>query len=103
MDYYKTLGVSKTASQDEIKRAYRSLAKIHHPDRGGNEKQFQQINEAYDTLKDPQKRQDYDNPPRNNFNFIHKTSEVIEFRFNNSFQVDVLKLILIYTDLIKLK
>ena len=69
MDYYKTLGVSKNASQDDIKKAYRNLAKTHHPDRGGNEQQFQKINEAYDTLKDPAKRQQYDNPqPQNNFN-----------------------------------
>jgi len=69
MDYYKTLGVSKNASQDDIKKAYRNLAKTHHPDRGGNEKHFQKINEAYDTLKDPAKRQQYDNPqPRADFN-----------------------------------
>lgn len=70
MDYYNILGVNKTASPDEIKQAYRKLAMQHHPDKGGNEKTFQQINEAYDTLKDPAKRQQYDNPaPRNDFNF----------------------------------
>ena len=62
MDYYKTLGVSKNASQEEIKRAYRKLAMQHHPDKGGDEKVFQNINEAYDTLKDSAKRQQYDQP-----------------------------------------
>lgn len=63
MDYYSILGVAKTASPDEIKSAYRKLAKQHHPDRtGGDDTQFKQINEAYDTLKDPARRQQYDNP-----------------------------------------
>jgi len=62
MDYYKTLGVNKNASQDEIKRAYRKLAMQHHPDKGGDQKVFQNINEAYDTLKDSVKRHQYDNP-----------------------------------------
>lgn len=62
MDYYKRLGVSKTASPEEIKRAYKKLAMQHHPDRGGNQRTFQEINEAYNTLKDPAKKQAYDNP-----------------------------------------
>lgn len=62
MDYYSTLGVPRGASEDEIKKAYRSLAMKHHPDRGGDQAQFQKIQEAYDTLGDPGKRQQYDNP-----------------------------------------
>jgi molecular chaperone DnaJ len=63
MDYYETLGVSKDASQDELKKAYKKQSMQHHPDRtGGDEAKFKQINEAYSTLKDPQKRQEYDNP-----------------------------------------
>ena len=62
MDYYSILGVSKNASQDEIKRAYRKLAMQHHPDRGGDAGKLQEINQAYDTLKDPVKRTQYDNP-----------------------------------------
>lgn len=61
-DHYSTLGVSRTASADEIKKAYRKLAAKHHPDRGGDTQRFQQIQEAYDTLSDPGKRQQYDNP-----------------------------------------
>lgn len=60
-DYYEVLGVSKSASADEIKKAFRRLAVQHHPDKeGGNEEKFKEINEAYDVLKDAQKRQRYD-------------------------------------------
>jgi len=62
MDYYKRLGVGRNASPEDIKKAYKKLAMQHHPDKGGNQKTFQEINEAYDTLKDPRKRQQYDNP-----------------------------------------
>lgn len=62
MNYYSILGVSKTASPEEIKKAYKKLAMQHHPDRGGDSKKFQDINEAYDTLKNPEKRKEYDNP-----------------------------------------
>jgi len=62
MDYYQTLGVNKGASADEIKRAYRSLAMKHHPDRGGDANVFKQVQEAYATLSDDQKRAEYDNP-----------------------------------------
>jgi len=60
MDYYSTLGVGRNASQDEIKKAYRSMAMKHHPDRGGDEKKFKEIEEAYRTLSDPQKKQMFD-------------------------------------------
>lgn len=61
-EYYNTLGVAKTASQDEIKKAYRKLASKHHPDKGGDTATFQKIQTAYDTLSDEQKRREYDNP-----------------------------------------
>ena len=61
-DYYTILGVPRTASQDEIKKAYRKLAHEHHPDkRGGDEGKFKELNEAYQALSDPQKRTNYDN------------------------------------------
>ena len=60
MDYYSTLGINKNASDDEIRKAYKSKSMKHHPDRGGNEEEFKKVNEAYQTLKDPQKKQMYD-------------------------------------------
>jgi molecular chaperone DnaJ len=63
-DYYKTLGVEKSATDDAIKQAYRKLAMKYHPDRNGGskeaEEQFKAITEAYDVLRDPQKRAAYD-------------------------------------------
>lgn len=59
-DYYKTLGVPRNASTDEIKKAFRKLARKHHPDAGGDEAKFKEINEAYEVLSDEKKRQMYD-------------------------------------------
>lgn len=60
-DYYELLGISKGASDDEIKKAYRKLAHKYHPDKsGGDEKKFKEINEAYQVLSDKAKRQQYD-------------------------------------------
>src|SRR5215217_46520 len=62
-DYYKTLGVDKKASQDDIKKAYRKLARQYHPDTNndaGAEERFKEISEAYDVLADPEKRKKYD-------------------------------------------
>ena len=69
MDYYNILGVSRTATDSEIKAAYRKLAMQYHPDRGGDSTRFAQINEAYEVLKDPQRRSRYDNPQPQGFNF----------------------------------
>src|SRR6266852_6879683 len=63
-DYYKTLGVPRTASEAEIKSAYRKLARKHHPDVNPNNKdaevKFKEINEAYQVIGDPEKRKKYD-------------------------------------------
>ena len=75
-DYYKTLGVSETASQDEIKKAYRKLANQHHPDKGGDQAKFKDISVAYDTLGDQNKRAEYDQQ--------RKHPEGTQFHFNSS-------------------
>lgn len=59
-DYYEILGVPRTASEKDIKTAFRKLAAKHHPDKGGDHKKFTELNEAYQTLTDPKKKQMYD-------------------------------------------
>lgn len=59
-DYYKILGVDKSASKDDIKKSFRKLAHEYHPDKGGNAEKFKEINEAYSVLSDENKRQQYD-------------------------------------------
>jgi curved DNA-binding protein len=62
MDYYSILGVPRTATNEDIKQAYRRLASQHHPDKGGDKERFQEIQEAYSVLSDAAQRQHYDNP-----------------------------------------
>ena len=59
-DYYKILGVDKSTSKEDIKKAFRKLAHEHHPDKGGNAEKFKEANEAYSVLSDDQKRAQYD-------------------------------------------
>lgn len=59
-NYYDILGVKKDASADEVKKAFRRLARKHHPDAGGDEEKFKEINQAYEVLSDPEKRAQYD-------------------------------------------
>src|SRR3954465_4866686 len=70
-DFYKTLGVAEKASADEIKKAYRKLAKKYHPDVTGGDKakeaKFKEISEAYDVLSDDKKRKEYEAARRNPF------------------------------------
>ena len=69
-DYYKTLGVPRTATADEIKKAFRKLARTHHPDAGGDEAKFKELNEAYEVLSDDKKRKLYDQYGTANENHI---------------------------------
>lgn len=94
-DYYKTLGVEKTASQEEIKKAYKKLALKYHPDKNpGNpeaEARFKEINEAQSVLTDPEKRKEYDQigtqwESRNTtgFNTRYRTAGMEDFDFHDS-------------------
>ena len=79
---YETLGVPKGASDEEIKRAYRKLASQHHPDKGGDTARFQDIQSAYETLSDPVKRQQHDNPnPFGHHGFHQAGPGHFEFHF----------------------
>lgn len=88
-NHYETLGVSQSASADEIKAAFRKMAKQYHPDAGGDAGRFQQINEAYQTLSDANSRAHYDHTLRNPFHnqghfdpFSHPQANPFEFHFN---------------------
>jgi len=83
MDYYKILGLDRSASADDIKKAYRKQAMKHHPDRGGDESQFTVLQEAYDVLGNPNKRAMYDaggRGSRQNFD-----PDAFSHAFNNIF------------------
>jgi len=89
-DYYKILGVSKSATQDEIKKAYRKLAIKYHPDKNKGDKtaedQFKEVGEAYEVLKDPEKRKKYDQLGANWKNFEtgrHGNFDFSQFRNQN--------------------
>ncbi len=69
--HYDTLGVSESASDQEIKQAFKKLAMQHHPDKGGDTTKFQEIQTAYDTLSDPHKKHQYDNPINNGQHGFH--------------------------------
>ena len=87
---YETLGVPQGASDEEIKRAYRKLAGQHHPDKGGDTGKFQEIQSAYETLSDPVKRQQHDNPaPFHNFGQGGPGGNHFEFHFGGGGPEDV--------------
>ena len=89
-DYYKTLGISKKASLSEIKKAYRKLARTYHPDLNPGDKaaerRFKEITEAYEVLKDPEKRKHYDlfGTPGKNFRTGKGGSPFDGFDFNTT-------------------
>lgn len=87
-DLYATLGVDKTASADEIKKAYRKLASKHHPDKGGDTKKFQEIQAAYETLGDEHKRAEYD-APKSSFRFGFRGSNFDDRNFDETNMEDM--------------
>jgi curved DNA-binding protein len=90
MDYYNTLGISKSASEADIKSAYRKMAMKHHPDRGGDEKKFKEVTEAYETLSDPQKKQMIDmGVDPNAQHTSYRQGSPFEFHFNSGNFEDV--------------
>ena len=84
-DHYATLGVPRTATADEIKRAFRKLASQHHPDTGGDTKKFQSIQAAYAVLGDEAARADYDNPRQQFGGFTSSSGH--PFDLNNIFNM----------------
>lgn len=82
MDPYKTLGVDASATDADIKKAFRKLAVQYHPDRGGDESKFKEINTAYDTIKTADKRQQYDTSKRFG-------SDGFQFNFNDGQPFDM--------------
>jgi curved DNA-binding protein len=89
-DPYETLGVSRTANADEIKSAYRKLAKKYHPDLGGDPEKFKEINEAHDILSDPNKKAQFDyNGLNQGFNAgANAYRSGAHFHFNDIFDHD---------------
>jgi DnaJ-class molecular chaperone len=83
MDYYKILNVSKEASDSEIKKSYRKLAKENHPDKGGDPEKFKQIAEAYEVLSNKDKRTQYDTFGKFDGNMNINPFEIFESMFRD--------------------
>jgi curved DNA-binding protein len=91
MDYYSTLGLNRGASDADIKKAYRSMAMKHHPDRGGDEKKFKEISQAYEFLSDPEKKQiiDMGGDPNAQSSGFRGQRNPFEFHFNTGDMNDI--------------
>ena len=89
MDYYSTLGINRGASPEEIKKAYKKMAMQHHPDRGGDEQKFKEVEEAYRTLSDPQKKQMFDMGMDPNRSQSYRQGSPFEFHFGTGNMDDI--------------
>lgn len=92
IDPYRTLGIDKSASADDIKAAYRKLAKKHHPDLGGDPEKFKEVNEAYDTLTNPEKKAQFDMGGMNSgfhYSSTHRHYQNFEDFFHGSDFMDI--------------
>jgi molecular chaperone DnaJ len=87
-NYYDILGVNENASQDDIKKKYRKLAKENHPDTGGNEEKFKKISTAYDVLGDDQKRQQYDQEMKNPFGSSQNFNDIFNSMFGDGYNTN---------------
>ena len=90
INYYEILEIDESATFDEIKKAYKKLAIIHHPDKGGNQNRFQEISQAYEILSNEEKKQEYDNLKKydnyqNIINFNFKDPNKLFNEFFNDF------------------
>jgi curved DNA-binding protein len=83
MDYYSILGIDRNATEQDIRKAYKKMSMQHHPDRGGDEETFKKVNEAYSTLKDPQKKQMYDMGGNPNQGYQRQGNGPFEFHFGS--------------------
>lgn len=78
-EYYKILGINENASEDEIKQAYRKLARTHHPDKGGDKEKFQKVQTAYENLTNPEKRANLNSENTHNFSFNFNNHSFFDF------------------------
>jgi len=88
MDHYSTLGIDRSASPEDIKTAFKKLAMKHHPDRGGDAGKFQELNEAYSVLSDPEKRMMYDHGGNRQHHFNTQTGNPFGQSFSFTFGGD---------------
>ena len=84
MNYYENLNVPNFSSIDDIKKSYKKLIKINHPDKGGNSEEFEKVKNTFEILKDDKKKKEFDNQSIYHFEILNRDEEII-FGFNDKF------------------